>query len=369
VVHDTGVAVLHSFSVPLLLLLFVAASGAVWIAGIKLSDTTDVLEARFNLGQTLGGVILLAIATNLPEIAITASAAWKDQVGIAIGNILGGVAIQTLVLVLLDAFSGTPREPLTSRAASLTLALEGVLVISVLIVAIMASRLPASLIFARVAPGELLIFALWIAGVWIIGKSRTEMPWRADDLGCHEAKGNPGGPRNTEGGKAPNEVRASTWRAAFVFSAAAMVTLVAGVVLEESGTEIADHLGMSGVLFGATVLAASTALPEVSTGLRAVRLGDDRLAVSDIFGGNAFLPVLFPFATLISGRATLPQAQNTDIYLACLGILLTCPYIVGLTLRPGGRRLRVGLDSLVALCLYLVGAAGLVPIILAAGHG
>jgi hypothetical protein len=47
---------------------------------------------------------------------------------------------------------------------------------------------------------------------------------------------------------------------------------------------------------------------------RALPLGDYQLAISDIFGGNAFLPVLFLLATLISSKAVLPQAQDTDIY-------------------------------------------------------
>ena len=33
--------------------------------------TTDVLDRRFGLGEALGGVVLLAIAGTLPEIAIT----------------------------------------------------------------------------------------------------------------------------------------------------------------------------------------------------------------------------------------------------------------------------------------------------------
>ncbi|CAN5732332.1 hypothetical protein BH09ACT8_BH09ACT8_58650 [soil metagenome] len=89
--------------------------------------------------------------------------------------------------------------------------------------------------------------------------------------------------------KATNRGR-STSSSAAIFAVAAVATLGAGVVLERSGDAIADHIGLSGVLFGATVLAAATSLPELSTGLTSVRNGDYQLAVSGIFGGNAFFP-------------------------------------------------------------------------------
>ena len=151
-------------------------------------------------------------------------------------------------------------------------------------------------------------------------------------------------------------------RAALVFAIAAIVTLVLGVVLEQSGSAIAGQVGIDGVLFGSTVLAAATALPEVSTGLTSVKLGDYKLSVSDIFGGNAFLPVLFLLASLLSGRAVLPQAQSTDLYLTGLGILLTTVYLYGLIFRPRRRFLRMGIDSLTVLILYVLGLAGLVAV-------
>jgi cation:H+ antiporter len=116
--------------------------------------------------------------------------------------------------------------------------------------------------------------------------------------------------------------RVSPARAAVVFSVAALVTLAGGVIIEQRRETIAGKTGMSGVLFGSTFLAAISR-PEVSTGLTSVRLGDYKIAVNNVFGGNAFLPVLFLMASLISGKAVLPQAQATDIYLTGLGILLT----------------------------------------------
>jgi cation:H+ antiporter len=93
-----------------------------------------------------------------------------------------------------------------------------------------------------------------------------------------------------------------------------------------------------------------------------VKQGDDNLAISDIFGGNAFLPVLFLVATVISGKAVLPQANPSDIYLTAVAAILTLVYIIGLIVRPQKRIAGMGVDSLVVLALYLVSVAGLVAI-------
>ena len=261
-----------------------------------------------------------------------------------------------MVLVVLDLVGLGRRASLSYIGSSLQLVLEGGLVIAVLVVAVMGTQLPASATHFRLEPAALLITALWMVGVWLLSRARTGLPWHA--------QGNPpdgqAKPRGTRKRERERQAHPSTARAAAVFTAAAAVTLVGGVVLERSGERIAAHIGMSGVLFGATVLAAATALPELSTGIASVRMGDYQLAFSDIFGGNAFLPVLFLVASLLSGSAVLPQAHKTDIYLTALGALLTAVYIYGLIFRPRRQLGRVGVDSAVVLALYAIGVVGVV---------
>jgi cation:H+ antiporter len=86
------------------------------------------------------------------------------------------------------------------------------------------------------------------------------------------------------------------------------------------------------------------------------------MAIGDIFGGNAFLPVLFLPATLIAGSAVLPSASESDIYLTALGALLTLVYMAGLLFRPQRNHARLGVDSIVVLVLYVVGVLGLIAL-------
>ena len=345
---------MSGLSLPILGAIFAAAAAATWMAGIQLSTSVDIIDNRLGLGEALGGLILLAVATNLPEMSIVSTAAARHNFDIATGNVLGGIAIQTVVLVALDGF-GVPRRPLTNATASLSQVLEGALVMAILAVAIMATLLPQKVVVARVDPSTVLIALTWIGGMLLIRRAGKGLSWRRMPAGDFpDAAARKRG--KAEKAKRPFEV------AVVIFVAGAIVTLVAGVALEVSGSAIADQVHLNGAVFGATVLAAATALPELSTGLAAVKIEDFELAVSDIFGGNAFLPVLFLPATLLAGASVLGKAAKTDVFMAALGILLTGVYVFGLIFRPQKQYMRLGPDSIAVLVLYVVGIAGLIAI-------
>src|SRR3954449_9846089 len=160
------------------LLVFVGSAVTIWVAGIPLSNYTDILADRLHLGQALGGLILLAVATNLPEIAITYSAAASGKLDVAVSNILGGIAIQTVVLVALDAFGVRERRPLTYQAAGLTLVIEGAVVLAVLVAVVMGTQLPKGLVMFRLTPDVVLIAIIWIVGLLLTQRAGKSLPWK-----------------------------------------------------------------------------------------------------------------------------------------------------------------------------------------------
>ena len=343
---------------PALILVFAAAAIATWVAGLYLSRATDALDGRLNLGEALGGMILLAVAGSLPELAITISAITQGELGIAAGNLIGGIAMQTLVLVICDrAVRG--ERPLSYLVGSLIPVLEGLLVIFVVGVMLMGTMLPQTTAVGPFSPASIGIVVAWVAGIFVLNRVRAAEPWQVVMPGSrpgrrHVREAHPEARKPFAG--------ASTAKVIAVFVAASVVTLVAGVMLERSGSGLADLAGINGVVFGATFLAAASALPEISTGIAAVRLGDNQLAVADIFGGNAFQLCLFVLADALAGTPVLPSAGTSNAWLGALGIVMTVVYASSIVLRLQRRYAGFGIDSILNTLVYVLGVIGLVQI-------
>jgi cation:H+ antiporter len=346
-------------STPLLVAVFVAAAAATWLAGIYLSKTTDALDVRFGLGEELGGLILLAVTGSLPEIAITASAALSGHLDLAVGNLIGGVAVQTLVLVVLDAAAGRQR-PLSFMVGSLVPVIEALMVVVVLATVLAGAALPSSTNLFGGSPTSYAVVIFWVAGVWVVNRVRMHPGWvgeapEATPGRRHPREPHPAGAHPYEGAK--------TVTVMLLFLAGALVTLGAGVALQVSGSLLASRMGLQGAIFGATFLAAATALPEISSGIAAVRLGDLQLAVGDILGGNSFQITLFLLADLLAGTPVIVAAHHSDVWLGGLGLLMTGIAAAAIIARPRRTFLWLGIDSIALIVIYAAGIALLTRVI------
>ena len=244
-----------------------------------------------------------------------------------------------------------------SLLGALTPVLEGMLVVLVVSGVLLGALLrPSTAVAGVVSPASIAIVVVWLVGVYVINRVRRDPRWIVSMPGARPGRRH----RRDPHPQRPHPfVGSSTFRVAGIFVAACVVTLVAGVVLEISGNALADRAGVNGVIFGATVLAMASALPEISSGIAAVRLGDHALAVGDVFGGNAFQLCLFPLADLIAGAPVLPTAGRLNSWLASVGVALTAVYAIGVIARPLRCRARLGPDSILALVVFGLGIGGL----------
>ncbi|WP_027377637.1 sodium:calcium antiporter [Kaistella palustris] len=322
--------------------IFIASVVLLWHFSKKLSSVVNFIDDQFRLGSSFGGTIILSVVTNLPEIAITISGALKGNIDLAVGNILGGIVIQSMLLVLFDFASRKEKAPLSTLVSNKASIVQGLFLIIILVLVILGKEITSSGLIFRTTPPELLILISWITGIIILKKVQP--------------KKEPAVIKN-----AKSSQNKMTRRSAIVWLIGiSAVILVFGVLLEDTGNTIAAKFGMNGLIFGATVLAFVTSLPEISSGLAFVKQKTYQPIISDIFGGNAFLPVLFLAATVITNKPILPKAKNVDLYLTVIAILITSIYLIGMVLKIPRRKRGLGIDSWIVLGLYILSVLGMV---------
>ena len=329
-----------NLSFNLSLLIFSVSIFLLWYFCSKLSSIVDFIDEKFKLGNAFGGTIILSVVTNLPETAIILSGAIKGNTDLAVGNILGGIVIQSALLILFDFINKKEKKPLSTLTNDKTSILQGLFLILILSCVVVGTQLKPNVLFARTTPPELLIVCLWLVSIFAMSKFQT--------------------PAKTKNKTAKKISLKLTKKSAIIWIIViSIIVLVFGVLLETTSNTIAKKMNIEGVVFGATVLALITSLPEISGGISFVKERTYQPIISDIFGGNAFLPVLFLPATLITNKAILPKASPINIYLATIAIIITTIYVIGMLLSQPKKFRGLGFDSWVALVIYLLSVVGM----------
>lgn len=334
---------------------FLISAAVIWAAGTRLEEYSDEIAQRTGLGEALGGMLLLAVSTSLPEVATTITAiVFLENPTLAVHNLLGGVALQTAILVGADVATRRPGA-LTFFSPNFGLIIQGVGLIFLLqlVVAGIAAR-GVPVVFSISVWLVLLAFA-YVGVVYLMFNYRNEPPWTPAELDDAQI-----GEREESGEEesAPVEDRGerSTGGLWLRFALASLLVLVGGWLATQSSEVLADKTGLGSAFLGATLLAGATSLPEVSTTIAASRHGRHATAISNVFGSNAFTVCLVLLAeVLYRGGSVLEHAETSLVFVASLGAAMTCIYLGGLLERKNRTVLGIGWDSAAALVVYAGG--------------
>lgn len=334
------------------LALFVVAAAVIWRAGTHLERRADQISKRTGLGQAFVGVLLLATATSLPEVATTVSAiAIHHNASLAVHNLLGGVALQTALLVIADAVSRR-RGALTSFRPRSAMLIQGIGVLMLLHLVIAGWTTGGAPAFAAISLWSVLLLVGFVAMMYLTYRERWHPRWTptpADDYPADAAEDADGEPTDTS-----QPLRAIGLR----FAGAAALVLVAGWLASGAADALADQTGLGSAFFGATALALATSLPELSTTISASRAGRYTTAMSNVFGSNAFdVALLFVADALFRDGAVIAGLEGSGAFVAVIGAIMTCVYLWGLMERADRTILGIGWDSMIAAVVYAAGMA------------
>lgn len=314
----------------MLLWIAVAVSGlyVTIVASRQAVDHAVILAAALGVPPFVAGVTIMAIGTDLPEVANSIVASLGGHGDLNVGDSIGSAATQVtlglgLLPLLAGAFDVGRRRVRVTGAATVLALLLGV--------ALMAdgdlSRLDGAVLVAS-----------WALATTVVVRSRAVTPEE------------PAGPRQ----RPPVARRRIAWHAALTLGFLAVVG--AGAAATVTGiVRIAEDLAVPLYLVSFFGAAVGTSLPEIVVDVTALRRGRADLAVGDIFGSSLV------DATLSVGIGPLVAPTAVTAALAVRGGIAAAVIVGAVVLLLGtlGRHTRA--TGLVLLALY----AAFYPLLLA----
>lgn len=284
------------------LLAVVAASVLVWHGSVRLEKASAYLAVRYHLPPVVRGGLLAAVGSSLPELSSTILAtALHGEFELGVSVIVGSAVFNVLVIPgLAGLASGGLRA---DRHFLYKDALFHISAVLVLLLSFSMAVVYNPLRTVQLA-GEMerWIVALPLAlyGLYLFMHHQDSVDERARN-GDAPADGRAGGrPDRPADGVRPAETRRQWLMLAF-----GLALIVAGVeVLVQSAIALGELSGTPSFLWGATVVAAATSLPDAVISVRASRSGADTVSLANVLGSNIFdLLVAIPAGVLVVGHA------------------------------------------------------------------
>jgi cation:H+ antiporter len=321
------------------------AALVIGFAGVRLTHEAERFATVMGFGQAPVGAVVLGGMTSLSGLVTSVAAAGAGNGDLAVANGVGGIAVQTVFLVVADAFYR--RANLEHAAAAEANLLQGALLVCLLAMPLFAMLGP-DVSFWSVHPVSPLLIAAYIAGVHLTARAEHEPQWRPV--------------MTAETQKQQKDPPAKGPKQALPLIARLLVlgglVAVAGFFLSQAGAIVSEKTAIGQTAVGSVLTATTTSLPELVTAVAAVRRGALALAVGDILGGNCFDVLFLSVADLAYRDGSLFHAvSGNQGMLLSMTILMTGILLLGMFRRERHGVANIGFESALVVSVYAAGMA------------
>ena len=309
---------------PLLLyvLTVFVSSAIVWQGTDLLEGAAEQLSEYYRLPPVMQGAVIVAIGSSFPELSSTVLATLlHGEFELGVAAVVGSAIFNVLVIPGLSGIIG--KRLISERELVYKDAQFYMVSVAVLLLAFSFA------VIYHPVPGEELtgvmtryiaIFPLLLYGLYIFIQHQDMRDYHAEQQFAE---------------REAHEIRpVREWGKLL---ASLMVILVGVEGLVQSALGFGEYFGTPSFLWGLTVIAAGTSVPDALISIRAARKGKGIVSVANVFGSNIFdLLVAVPAGIMVAGSATIDYAVAAPMmgFLTIGTIALFTMLRMGLELRP-----------------------------------
>ncbi len=284
-------------------------------------DAASWMAKALGIPPFIVGATIVSVATTMPEMIVSMTAAAQGKTDMAIGNAVGSVIANTgLILAIAMIFM------------SITIRRKAYLMQCAILVGAATVLLVASM------SGSLSIWGS-IALLVLFGLFMYRNVQNAKEI--------------MEETKRPDISRKNLAKNVGLFMLGAASIVVGSQFLVNSGSDIAAFFGVPERIIAVTLVAVGTSLPELVTTVTAIVKKQSGLSIGNLIGANTIdISLILPLCSLVSGQQIPVSQQSIMLDLpVCLGITLIA--FVPLLIREKASKLH-GLILLGSYAAYLI---------------
>ncbi len=325
---------------------FTVCTIIIFFSGKRVAKYGDVIAEKTGLGGLWIGVILVAIATSLPEIFTgVGSTLFVNAPNLTIGNLFGANTYNLLNIAALDFLhKGTPLLSSVSIGQLLTAGLSLIPLLIASIGIFLSQKLPP-FSFANISLYSILILVSYLVSIRIIFKFEKGQQKVLKELNKEE-----------EALFKYNDI--SLKKACIFYAVFATMIAGTGIWLAYIGTDLAQLLGLGQNFVGSLFIGFTTTLPEITVSVAALRIGAKELAVANMLGSNLFNMSIIFLNDVLYRRAPLFQVLSQQhIFTAGVVIFMTVIICSALILKPKKKMaLRLSNYAIALIITFILGA-------------
>ncbi|MFB6253555.1 MAG: sodium:calcium antiporter [Halobacteriaceae archaeon] len=291
--------------------LAIVATAAVWKGSEYLERTSERLSTYYGLPAVVQGAVVVAVGSSFPELSSTVlSTLLHGEFDLGVGAIVGSAIFNILVIPgvagLYAEESLESNRTIVYKEAQFYMLAVSALVITFALAVIYH---PVSTTTLRgMVTRELAFLPIILYGLYVFIQYQDVMEYEStDDI---------------------SEINVLKEWALLIVSLIVILIAVEGMVRAALG--FGRIFNTPSFLWGLTIIAAGTSLPDALVSWRAARAGESVTSLANVLGSNTFdLLVAIPMGVLIAGSASINFASAVPM----MGVLTVATLVLFTVLR------------------------------------